>query len=325
MKKKIVSILMIMAMAATAATGCGSKDSVTQADKEKKEEKDVTSCPNEGDPIKVATMTDAEGGNLGKIIVLALEDAGYEVEDETQTLGSTTLLRDVETQKQADITVNYTGNGMYLMENEGDPAWQDYTKGYEKIRDFDKKENGLEWLTPAPANNSELLAVTKEFADENDIEDMYDFADYINNGGKIKLFTYEYWLEFEQGLPGFEKTYGFEIPEENILTGDIELTELAKGTDGLNCAMVFTTDGRIEELGLYVMKDPVGIPPVYSPAPIATSEVMEKYPEIADVLNPIFEGISTEDLVSMNCKSQSQGMPCEDVAKEYLESKGFLK
>lgn len=316
MKKKLISSLLVATMAATLIAGCGSD--------KKTEEGDSAACPNEGDPIKVATMTDAEGGNLGKIIVLALQDAGYEVEDETQTLGSTSLLRDVMTQKQADITVNYTGNGMYWMEDEGNPDWQDYQKGYEKVRDFDR-ENGLEWITPAPANNSELLAVTQEFADENNIKDMHDFADYINNGGEIKLFTYEYWLEFDQGLPGFEKIYGFEIPEENILTGDIDLTELAKGTDGLNCAMVFTTDGRIEELGLYVIEDPEHIPPVYSPAPILTSETFEKYPEIADILNPIFESISTEDLVSMNCKSQSQGMPCEDVAREYLQENGFIK
>ena len=317
MKKRMVSVLLITAMAAAMVVGCGSSN--------KSGGKKESSCPNEGDPIKVATMTDAEGGNLGKIIVEALENAGYEVDDQTNTLGSTTLLRDVETQKQADITVNYTGNGMYWMEEEDDPAWREYDKGYEKIKKWDKENNGLEWLTPAPANNSELLAVTKEFAEENNIKDMNDFARYINDGGEIKLFTYEYWLEFDQGLPGFEKTYGFTIPEDHILTGDIDLTELAKGTDGLNCAMVFTTDGRIEELGLYVIEDPEHIPPVYSPAPIVTEETLEKYPEIADILNPIFESIETSDLVSMNCESQSKGVPCEDVAKEYLEKNGFLK
>lgn len=316
--KKMIALMLVAAMTMVAMVGCGGGSNGNTSET-------ATEIKNEGDPIKVATMTDAEGGNLGQIIVLALKNAGFEVEDETQTLGSTSILRDVETQKQADITVNYTGNGMYITETETDEAWHDYQAGYEKIRDYDEAENGIVWLTPAKANNSEMIAVTKAFAEENNITDMNDFARYVNEGGEVKLATYEYWLEFDQGLPGFEKTYGFKIPEENIVIGDIDLTELAKGTDGINCQMVFTTDGRIEGLDLFVVDDPEHIPPIYSPAPIVVKETLDKYPEIAEVLNPIFEQMTTEDLISMNNKSQAEGASCEEVAREYLEVKGFLK
>ena len=52
---------------------------------------------------------------------------------------------------------------------------------------------------------------------------------------------------------------------------------------------------------------------------------MEDYPEIADILNPVFQSLNLETLQNLNARIGIQGENPADVAREYLISKGFLK
>lgn len=324
MKNKIhilllISILNILLL--TACEGISQKQYFLKPDSYK----NTSKIKDNDETIKIATFSDAENGNLGQIIVLALEDAGFTIEDKSQTIGSSTLLRETYQQKLADITIEYTGNAMFQMENEGNSVWQDYEKGYETAREFFKYKYNIDMLHPVSAKNSELLVVTKEFSDENEIKDMWDFSSYVNNGGDIVLSAYEYWTKCEQGLTAFEKVYGFSIPTNNIITKDISLNDLVDGKNGLNCAIVFTTEGKIEELGLVIIDDPESVSPIFSPAPMIDSRTLEKHPEIEEILTPIFKSLETEDLIQMNYKHQSQGMTCKEIAQEYLLEKGFIQ
>jgi osmoprotectant transport system substrate-binding protein len=54
--------------------------------------------------------------------------------------------------------------------------------------------------------------------------------------------------------------------------------------------------------------------------------VLENYPEIAGILNPVFESLNTvETLQQMNAKIAVEGQSPVDVARAYLQEKGFLK
>lgn len=323
MKNRSLILLLIFIIAISLLTAC------TQGTEQSSNgfclANNTTRPRNKSDPIKIATLSDAESGNLGQIIALALEDAGFDIIDENQTIASSTLLRETYQQNLADITIEYTGNAMYQMNNEGHPVWQDYNTGYEAARDYFKSNYNVDMLHPVKAKNSELLAVTHEFSEENNIKDMWDFADYVNNGGEIVLSTYNYWLKIDHGLPAFEEVYGFKIPKSNIITRDTDLKDLLDGKKRLNCAMVFTTEAQIEELGLYIIEDPENVSPIYSPAPIISSEVLNAHPEIEDILTPIFQSIDLEDLIKMNNKHQSLGVASRDVASEFLVEKGFIE
>ena len=52
---------------------------------------------------------------------------------------------------------------------------------------------------------------------------------------------------------------------------------------------------------------------------------MDKYPEIADILNPIFSGLTDEDVRWLNEQIQINGRPGSEVAIEYLTDKGFIE
>ncbi|KXS52785.1 MAG: osmoprotectant transport system substrate-binding protein, partial [Marinobacter sp. T13-3] len=82
------------------------------------------------------------------------------------------------------------------------------------------------------------------------------------------------------------------------------------------------TDGGLNALDLKVMEDTLGVQPVYQPAPIVRAEVLEAYPEIREVLEPIFESLDLEMLQRLNGQVAVNGVPASKVARDYLDGLG---
>jgi len=186
------------------------------------------------------------------------------------------------------------------------------------------------WLKPAPANNTWAIAIPKELSEKETIRTLDDFAAYVNKGGYVKLIGSEEFVTSPVALPKFQEVYGFILKQEQLLTvssGDTAQTEKAasEGTDGVNAAMAYGTDGSLSALGLVVLADPRGAQPVYEPAPRVRGEIIDKYPEISSILDPVFETLNLETLQTLNAKITVEGQNATAVAKEYLTSKGFLK
>lgn len=317
MKKRVISVLLATMMVTTLLMGCGGK---TEKGSNTSENVEVV---NSGDPFVIMGPGGSEYEVVSLAVTKALEKNGYEVDNKIGTVSGLDMLREMILSDECDLIMGYTGNGMYYMDEECSDIWRDPQKGFERIRDFDLK-NGVTWLQPAPANNTELLAVTKEFAEKNNIKNMYDFAEYVKKGGNLKLATPQYWVEYEQGLPGFEREYGFNISEDQLVIGSKQEKGVAEGLDGLNCTMVFTTDGLIDEYDLYVIEDPIGVPPIFAPAMTIKTDKLDKYPEVGGIIEEVMAGFTNEKLIEVNSKVTSQGANAEDVAVEYLKSIGVM-
>ena len=280
-------------------------------------------------PITVATMIDTEGPLLGNMVILLLKQAGFEVADKTE-FGTPDILRKALLQNEVDLIIDYTGSGQYYHEKTDEEAWSDAQKGYELIKQLDKDVNNLIWLTPANANNTEALAVTREFSETNKITSMEDLAKYVNNKGKIKLITASSFAENIKGLRGLEEAYNFKLTNNQlIILASGNTTEMLKalieGKDDVNVSLVYGTDGALEEMDLVVLKDPKSIPPVYLPAPVLRGELYEKYPETEGLLKPLFDGLTIETLRQLNAKVAFESQSSKKVAEDYLRQAGLLR
>ena len=212
-----------------------------------------------------------------------------------------------------------------------DPTiWQNAQKGYNEVKNLDLQQNNIVWLQPAPANNTWAIAIPKTLSDKENIHNLNDFAAYVNKGGTVKLAGSEEFVTSAVALPAFEKAYGFTLTQTQLLTfsgGNTAQTEkaAADGTSGVNAAMAYGTDGSLAALNLVVLDDPKGVQPVYEPAPIVRGVVYNKYPEMARILDPVFQTLDLTTLQTLNGQISLQGQAAADVAKKYLTSKGFLK
>lgn len=319
-RKKVLLFILSFTLIASVLAGCGANDNVQDGESVDK---------NPDDPIILGSFVDTEGGILGNMILLALEDEGYTITNKVQ-FGTPDVHRKALLEEELHIGIDYTGNGQYYSEGFDEAVWGDAEEGYQSIKKYDQEENGLVWLQPAEANNTEMLAVKESFADENNLDSLEDFARYVNDGGEVKFITSQLFAEKEMGLLGMEKGYGFELESDQLImlphgnTAEM-ISALENGTDGVNVTLVYGTDGSLPDLNLKVLKDPLSIPPVFEPSAIVQEDVLEKYPEIGDIINSVFDTLDLETLQMMNKKVIVDGLSAEDVAREHLEEEGILE
>ena len=262
--------------------------------------------------------------------VLLLEDASFAVVDKTQT-GTTPIVRSAITAGEIDIYPEYTGNAYYFFSGETEAdIWKDFQAGYEKAAELDLQANNIVWLTPSPANNTWAIAIRKDLAQSASLETLDDLADYVNSGGHFKLAASEEFVSSEAALPSFETGYGFSLGDDQLLVfagGNTTLTEqaAASGQEGVNAAMAYGTDGQLAALGLVVLTDTKNIQPVYAPAPIIRAGLLERNPQIAEILKPVFESLDLETLQTLNSRIAVEGQSPRQVARAYLQEKGFIQ
>lgn len=278
--------------------------------------------------VVVSSKIDTEGGLLGNMIALALENADIPVERRLQ-LGGTQVVREAILAGQIDIYPEYTGNAAFFFNEAESDVWKNADKAYERAKELDEENNSIAWLTPAPANNTWAIAVTGPVAEENGLSTMTDFGKWVADGGDVKLAASTEFVSSPAVLPAMQETYGFELTDDQTVIlsgGDTAATiqAAARGTSGVNAAMVYGTDGGVGATGLVVMEDDKGVQPVYEPTPIIRDEVLEEYSEIPDILAPIFEGLDMQTLQKLNGRIQVGGEPAEKVAEEYLTENGML-
>ncbi|MEX2445665.1 MAG: ABC transporter substrate-binding protein [Alkalispirochaeta sp.] len=311
-----VAISMLMLPMAIFASGAAEADGTTE-----------TSMPDKG-PITVASKIDTEGSLLGYMMLLVLEADGYEVNNQVE-FGPTDVIRRAITSGEIDLYPEYTGNGAFFFDEAGSDTWNDFEAGYERVKELDMEHNNLVWLTPADANNTWAIAVRSELA-EDGVTTLGDIAAWMEAGNEFKLAASEEFVSRPDVLPAFEEEYGFELEQDNLLvfSGGNTATTMqaaARNQEGVNAAMAYGTDGQLSALGLQVLDDTAGVQPVYRPAPLVRAEVLEAYPEIEELLRPIFESFDRETLQTLNAAIAVEGRSAEEVAREYLVDNGFLE
>ncbi len=292
----------------------------------------VGGCTAGGDgkgPIEVGSKIDTEGALLAHTIMLLLEDNGFDVIDKSE-FGPTQIVRNAIISGEIDIYPEYTGNGAFFFDGTDPDVWKDAGRGYETVRQLDLEQNDIVWLTPAPANNTWAISVVAALSEDEGLRTLDDLSSYLADGGFFKLACSEEFVTSPAALPAFQEAYDFELTDSQLLVlagGNTAQTQqaAAQGIDGVNAAMAYGTDGSLAALGLTILDDPRGAQPVYEPAPTIRRSVYEQYPEIGDILSPVFQSLTLETLQTLNARIALGGEQASHVARDYLTSNGFIE
>jgi osmoprotectant transport system substrate-binding protein len=279
--------------------------------------------------VVVSSKIDTEGGVLGNIIKQVLEANDIPVTDRIQ-LGGTPIVREAILAGEIDLYPEYTGNAAFFFDKADDPLWNKADEAYAEAAKLDFDANKIVWLTPSPANNTWAVAIRNDVAEANNLTTFSDFGAWVAKGGQVKLAASAEFVNSPAALPKFQEVYGFTLKPDQLITlsgGDTAATiaAAAQQTNGVNAAMVYGTDGGIAPSGLKVLEDDKGVQPVYQPAPIIREAVLAQYPQIEELLKPVFQGLTLEVLQGLNGRVQVGGEAASAVATDYLTSGGFLK
>jgi osmoprotectant transport system substrate-binding protein len=260
---------------------------------------------------------------LGKIAAILMQSAGAEVKDLTNMPGSDTS-RQAMLQDQIQMSWEYTGTAWisYMGHDTGIP---DKQKQYDAVRNEDA-QNGLVWLKPAPMNNSYGFAVTRKQSERLHLTRLSQIASLL---AKERTFCVE--SEFANRNDGFEpmlKHYGVPlgsaVPRGNIRTLDTGAVYAATAKGDCLFGEIYTTDGRIKSLDLVVLQDDKKYFPAYNVAPVISKKVLDKYPQLQDLLQPVSDKLTDEVLIELNAQVDVDGREPADVAMDWLVKEGFV-
>lgn len=279
--------------------------------------------------VVVSSKIDTEGSILGNIIIDVLNAHGVKTDNRLE-LGGTPIMRKAIIAGEIDIYPEYTGNAALFFNQTNDVSWKNADKAYAQAKSLDYAAYQIVWLTPAPANNDWGLAIRQDVAQAHHLKTLSDFGRYVAAGGTVKLAASAEFVNETAALPAFEAAYGFTLRPDQLVTlsgGDTAATIAAagQGTNNVNTAMVYDTDGGIAASGLVVLADDRHVQPVYQPAAIIRASVLAQYPRIAAWLKPVFLSLTLTTLRTLNGKVEVDGAPAELVAADYLKSGGFVK
>jgi len=88
--------------------------------------------------------------------------------------------------------------------------------------------------------------------------------------------------------------------------------------------MVYGTDGGIVAADLVLLEDDRHDQPVYAPVPIVREAVLQAYPAIAGIVDPLMRGFDREGLQALNARVQIDGESARAVAEDHLHASGLL-
>ena len=275
--KKIYYVLSLLMVVGLLLTGCGGAA----------EEKTIT----------VGSKNWNEQYILGWLTLFVLEDAGFTVENKIDT-GGTAVVREALENGEIDVYWEYTGTG-WLTHLGQENAITDPQECFDEVKAEDA-ENGLVWLDYAPFNNTYTLMMTIEDGEKYGISTLSDVASYLADNPDTKMCSDEEWTVRADGYPALQEKYGWAVKDENVYTMEIGVTYKALRDGECALSMGFATDGRIAAWGFFNLEDDKQFFPVYNPAPVVRQEVMDKYPEIADLLRPVAQALTTEEMIRLN-------------------------
>lgn len=280
--------------------------------------------PLDGASLTVTSKNFSENIILGQMIGLVFKAAGAEVLDRTNLPGSISA-REAIIKGDADAMYEYTGTAWITYLGHAKPI-TDPLKQWEAVRNEDRK-NGVTWLPQSTLNNTYALAISRKNNAKYHLRTLSDVAALAKrNPSAVTICVENEFASRDDGLPGMEKAYGMSIPAGNIKKMDagIIYTQVSKSNSCL-LGEVFTTDGRIKAMDLDVLADDKHFFPNYNAAPVIHTATFDKYPEIAELLDPVSRRLTTEVAQELNAKVDVDGQDPHIVAKDWLIQEGFIK
>ena len=254
--------------------------------------------------------------NMYKILIEENSKLGVELKP---GLGKTSFVFNALKNGDIDIYPEFSGTAVFTFLNE-----TPVNNNAEDV--FNQAKKGMEtkfkivMLKPMKYNNTYAIAVSKKFANENNLKTI---SDLVRVKDKIKAgFTREF-NDREDGYLGLKKLYQFEIP--NIKEFEPKLRYVAVQSGNINLVDAYSTDPELAQYNMVILKDDKHLFPPYQGSPMMREETLKKYPKLKEILEKLSGKISDEEMSTMNYRVSVKGERAEDVAREYLRNAGIIK
>jgi osmoprotectant transport system substrate-binding protein len=309
-KRSLIGVALAVAALGLAACGGGSNP-LGEASSSQPAQPSASSAA--GAPIVVGSADFTESRILAEIYSQALQAKG--IESSTKLgIGSREIYVKALQDQSISAVPEYTGN---LLLNFDPNATATTAEEVENALPS-ALPGDLKILKPSAAVDQDVYVVTKDFSAQNGItslEDLKKIATTSTLGGPPELEERAY------GPPGLEKIYGAKFkafvpyPKYPPKISDLD-------NNKIQVATFFTTDAILSEKGYVQLEDPQSMILPQNVVPLVRSDVASNATAVA-ALDAVQAALTTEDLMQLDKKVDSEHQDPEQVAAEWLKSKSL--
>ena len=326
-RRRVVRLLAPLAVLGLVAAACGSSDDSSSNNSEPA----TTDAPSGNtDPASTEPATTSEmmdgptiqirGQDFGEAITIAevygqyLGAKGYPVEILTPAGFRTEALDGLQS-GDFNLIVDYVGGTQVAVAPDA-ASTADVDEIVTNITD-PLQALGLTLLDYSPAVDGDAFVVRGD-SEASTISDVADL-DYVLGGSSQ-------CPERPQCLIGLEDPDIYGITFADFITLEFgPLLGEALANNEVDAVIWNTTAPQITEQGFKVLDDDQGLFPAQNIAPIISTELLEAYgDQLAADLNELSAMITTDDLLAWNTETDIEFRESDEVATEWLESKGLL-
>jgi osmoprotectant transport system substrate-binding protein len=300
MNKKLIILCLSLVLAISLA-GCGAQGSG-------------------GDTIKIGTQTYTEPKIVAQMYKMLIEDrTDLQVEVVPDLAASPVVISAMKENEIQMASILYSGeifNGYFDIEDT-----KDRQKVLQQAQAGFDEHYGFTWFNGFGFENTYGFTVRKDVAEKHGLETVSDLTAVA---GEMRLGVDTTWLERDNdGYRAFADFYGFEFGKTFPM--EIGLVYEAVANDEVDVVLAYTTDPRLKEFDLHVLKDDKQFFPPYDASPVVRNDVLENHPELKEVVGLLIGKIDAVTMTALNYEVDVNKRSEEEVAKAFLVELGLLE
>ena len=250
----------------------------------------------------------AESAILAEIASQALEREEKAAVSRRFNMGSTGVLFEALRAGAIDVYPDYVGTLSQTILK--DPSIGD---GAALKRALERR--GLTVSESLGFQNTYAIATTAAFAAANHlraISDLKRLAPTLR-----AAFSYEF-MDRADGYPGLVARYGLAFANANVRRLEHSLVYEALSSGAVDAIEVYSTDAKVERMGLTILDDDLGFFPRYDSVWVARLAFTREHPDEWKRLRSFEGGISRDRMAKMNAEVEIQKRSYADAARDFL-------
>lgn len=275
-----VTLLLLSTLLATMLSGCSRDDS------------------NGGSrTVTLGVGSTDEQRMLAALTVVALRDAGFSVQTQTE-LGGTVALRREGLRSNIDLWWDYTGAAWALGLGEQAPP-ADPVESFQRVQRADE-DRGLTWLEPSSANATLALFVRADDVPAEDSPRGLSWLAGVLSRGEERLCADRDFVRRRGGLDAFAEAYAIELGRIRVMAANEAEAVIGVAEERCFAGLATATSGPARAAGLAPVADELAIFPAFIVAPVVRAAVLARLPELRAALAPLAGVLDTRALGELN-------------------------
>lgn len=285
---------------------CGSDDTGSSGDSEQ----------DKGDVTVGVSGAFAENQIVAEMYAQVLEDAGYNV-DRQLDIGARDVSQAALESGEIDVVPEYLTSLLLFLDPDATPA-SDPADAADAVRAA-LGDKALTLLDPSEANDTNAIVVSKETAEDRNLEKVSDLAPIA---GELTFGGPPECPERPLCQIGLKDKYGITFKEFRALDVGGPLTVAALDGGEIDVALLFSTSSVIKDREFVVLEDDKQLQAADHITPLIRNEANND--EITELLNSVSDKLTTENITELNAAVELDKEDPADVAEGFLEDEGLI-